>query len=185
MVPEVLMDGLTQNHGFNRVYENGIISVLVAAQNGVWKVTPPDMASNDFVVENIFDFPASDVCAMDLDNDGLLEYGIISPFHGDTFSIYKKYGNTAIKLYQHEKPLDFYHAIYADTFNGVPSFVIGARKKDMDLYRVYFDTTENSLVTELIETGAGSSNVRIVHLDDGDIIMSANRQCDEAVIFRA
>lgn len=181
VVPTVLMEGLTQNHGFNRVCENGKISVLVAAQNGVWKVTPPQEEDDAFQVEQIFDFPVSDVCTLDLDGDGALEYGVISPFHGDTFSVYKKTEDGAVRIYEHPKVLDFYHAIYADTFQGVPTFVIGARKLDMDLYMVSWDGEK--IVTNVLETGAGSSNARIVHTGNGDLIMSANRQKDEAAIY--
>lgn len=183
--PEVLMDGLIQNHGFNRICENGKAAVLVAARSGVWKISPPDSGQTEFGVEQVFDFPASDVCAMDLDGDGALEYGVISPFHGNQFAVYKKAEQGPVKIYEHEKPLDFYHAIYADEFNGVPCFIIGARKLDMDLFRVYFDQKENRVDTELIETGAGSSNARIVHTPAGDLILSANRQKDEAAIFYA
>lgn len=179
--PQVLMEGLTMNHGFNRVYENGKASILVAAKNGVFKVSTPE---GDWRIEQIFNFPVSDVCAYDLDGDGKLEYGILSPFHGDCFSIYKKENDVVTKVYEHVKHLDFYHAIFADTFNGVPSFVIGARREDMDLYRAYYDSDKKEFTIELIETGAGSSNARIIHTEEGDIIMSANRQINEAAIYR-
>ncbi|NBI89384.1 hypothetical protein D3Z45_01990 [Lachnospiraceae bacterium] len=181
--PVVLKDGLFQNHGFNRAYEVGKAFVLVAAKEGVFQVMPPQKDKKEWSVEQIFDFPASDVCALDLDGDGKLEYGIISPFHGEHFSVYKRNGKTAVKIYEHEKKLDFYHAIYADYFCGEPSFVIGARKEDMDLYRVFYNREKGSIETEVIEEGAGSSNARIVHTKAGDIIMSANRQKDEAAIF--
>lgn len=172
------------NHGFNRVYEGKEAKVLIATKNGIFCINTPS-ENEDWKVEQIFDFPASDVCAYDLDGDGILEYGIISPFHGDHFSIYKKKDNQVCKLYEHVKKLDFYHAIYADTLNGQPCFVIGARKEDMDLYRVYYDSERNVYRNEVIEVGAGSSNARIIHTENGDMIMSANRQKDEAAIFTA
>ena len=182
--PRVLVDGLFQNHGFNCVEENGASSVLVASRNGILRVTPPQCGSDDWRVENVADFPASDVCALDLDGDGVLEYGVISPFHGDKFSVYKSENGKLRKIYEHEKPLDFYHAIHADAFLGIPSFIIGARKLDMDLYRV-FCRKDGEVVTELIESGAGSSNAKIVHTENGDLILSANRQKDEAAFYKA
>lgn len=181
--PIVLKEGLTQNHGFNRIYENGQIKILVAARNGVFKVTPPESAGKDWRIDQLFSFPASDVCAYDLDGDGELEYGIISPFHGNCFCVYKLMDGKAVKLYEHEKKLDFYHAIYADKYYGKACFVIGARKEEMDLYFVWYDAAEKKCKTETIEVGAGSSNVRIIHASKGDFIISANRQKDEAAIY--
>lgn len=179
--PRVLMEGLFQNHGFNRLPGKGI--VLIACREGVYQVNAPSGKGAEWNIEKLFDFPASDVCAFDLDGDGELEYGIISPFHGNRFCIYKRTATGIRKLYEHEKPLNFYHAIYADILNGRPVFVIGARKEDMDLYQVFWDESTQKLVSELIETGAGSSNVRIVHTGDKDFIMSANRQKNEAAIY--
>ncbi len=183
VTPFVLKDGLVMNHGFNRIYENGETKILIAAQNGVFKITPPFESGAEWEIEQVFDFPVSDVCAYDLDGDGCLEYGILSPFHGDHFSVYKKVDGMAVKLYEHPKELDFYHAVYADTFEGQPSFIIGARKKDMDLYRVFYNKEQQVYETELIETGAGSSNARIIHTKAGDLILSANRQKNEAAIY--
>lgn len=181
--PKVLMEGLTQNHGFNRMTEDGKEAVLIAAKNGIFKVSPPPKNSQEWCVEKLFDFSASDVCAADLDGDGILEYGVISPFHGNTFSVYKLVNGVPELLYRHQKPLDFYHAICADSYLGTPSFVIGARKLDMDLYRVFFDGNSRKIATELIESGAGSSNAKIIHTEYGDAIISANRQKDEAALF--
>jgi hypothetical protein len=181
--PFVLQEGLFMNHGFNRVSEQGKQNVLIACKNGVFRVVPPQQDKTEWKIERIFDFPASDVCAYDLDLDGKLEYGIISPFHGNTFSVYKKENGKAIQIYQHPKKLDFYHAIFAGEFGREPSFIIGARKGDMDLYRVFYNDRTKKIETVLIETGAGSSNVRIVHTAGGDLIASANRQKNEAAVY--
>ena len=179
----VLADGLYQNHGFNRI--PGTNDVLTSSREGVFRITPPKKGGVSWKIKQIFDFPASDVCALDLDGDGRLEYGIISPFHGNCFRIYRQTPTEMKILYEHPKPLDFYHAIYADTLNGIPVFIAGARKMDMDLYQVFWNAEEGKFCSEIIEAGAGSSNARIVHTAAGDILMSANRQKQEAegVIF--
>lgn len=183
VIPKILKEGLTMNHGFNRVCEYGVEKVLIAAKEGIFKIAPPYRQCKNWKIEHVFGFPASDICALDIDGDGELEYGVLSPFHGDTFSVYKKQDGEAVKIYEHEKHLDFYHAIYAGEYQQQPSFIIGARKKDMDLFRVYYNKETKEIETELIEMGAGSSNVRIIHTSQGDIIMSANRQKDEAAIY--
>lgn len=180
---QLLKEGLTMNHGFNRFNDNGVQGEVIAAKDGVFKVIPPQQGNKEWIMEQVFDFPASDVCAFDLDGDGELEYGIMSPFHGDDFSIYKKVGNEAVRIYQHEKKLDFYHAIFAGKYNGQPCFVIGARKEDMDLYRVFYNEQTKAMEPEVIEVGAGSSNARIIQVKDKSMIMSANRQKDEAAIY--
>lgn len=179
----VLAEGLYQNHGFNRI--PGTNDVLVASCEGVYCITPPKKDSTSWNIKQIFGISVSDVCALDLDGDGTLEYGIISPFHGNCFRIYRQTPDGAEILYEHPKPLDFYHAIYADTLNGTPVFIVGARGMDMDLYQVFWDAKEEKFCSEIIEAGAGSSNARIVHTAAGDILMSANRQKPEAeaVIF--
>lgn len=181
VVPAVWKEGLTKNHGFNRAIHRGKEGVLIAAENGVFAVLPPQTPGGEWTLEQLFDFPASDVCALDLDGDGVQEYGILHPFHGDRFSVYRGTGTQARLLYEHPKPLDFYHAICAGVFQGQPSFVIGARKLDMDLYRVYMEHGE--VAVQMLESGAGSSNARIVSAPGGDLILSANRQRDEAAVY--
>ena len=173
--PEVLMSGLHQNHGFFRDGK----SALVSCREGVFRVTCPS-GSDGWKAEQLFSFPASDVCAIDIDGDGRKEYGIISPFHGNSFLVHREDGT---RIYEHAKPLDFYHAITADTWNGVPVMVIGARKMDMDLYMLAWDREAGRLKPEVIETGSGSSNVRIIHNGQEDLLMTANRQVDEAAFF--
>ncbi len=179
-----LMENLTKNHGFNRGIWKGRESVFIASEEGVFAITPPGGLYKEWSVEQIFSHPVSDVAVMDLDGDGEPEFAILSPFHGSHFDVFKKVDGKYLSVFQYEKQLDFYHAIYADTFNGVPTFVIGARKEDMDLFMVQYDHKNKRFIHHLIDTGAGSSNARIIHTAQGDLIMSANRQIDQAVVYR-
>ncbi|MFV0439099.1 MAG: hypothetical protein ACK5PS_17090 [Desulfopila sp.] len=174
-----------RNHGFNRGRWHGKQAVFVSGDSGVMAVLPPQHGNSEWQIEPIFSFPVSDVAGIDLDGDGETEFALLSPFHGDRFEVLKKRAQEYRSIFNYSKPLDFYHAVYADTFNGVPSFVIGARKNDMDLFLVQYDHRAQKCVSHLIDTGVGSSNARIVHTSDGDLIMSANRQIDEAAIYRA
>lgn len=180
----LLKDNLTKNHGLNRGVWRGVEVDFVATEEGVFAITPPSEENEEWKVEQIFNHPVSDVAAIDIDGDGEIEFALISPFHGNQFDVYKKVEGKYISVFKYDKPLDFYHAIYADTFNGVPSFVIGARKEDMDLFIVQYDKEAKMIKSELIETMAGSSNARIIHTNDGDMIMSANRQINQAAIYR-
>lgn len=181
---QLLKEGLTKNHGFNRGVWNGMEVIFIASEDGVFALTPPQKDKTDWSVEQIFNHPVSDVAAIDLDGDGEVEFALLSPFHGSQFGIYKKVGGHYQSVFTYDKSLDFYHAIYADTFNAVPSFVIGARKEDMDLFLVQYDTHKKIITSHLIDTAVGSSNARIIHTAEGDIIMSANRQIDQAAIYK-
>lgn len=180
----LLHEGLTKNHGFNKGVWGGREVVFVASDEGVLAVIPPEMGKAEWTLEQIFSHPVSDVAAIDLDVDGEVEFALLSPFHGNQFDIFKKIDGEYKSVFQYSKQLDFYHAIFADTFNGVPSVVIGARKEDMDLFLVQYDHNAHKFRSHLIDTAVGPSNVRIVHTDDGDIIMSANRQIGQAAIYR-
>lgn len=179
----VYQDGLIKNHGFSEFEDKGKKGVLVASESGVLAVYPPQAGQSEWTKRQILDFPASDAAAIDMDGDGELEYAVLSPFHGDQFNVYKQVDGQYVSVYKYPKHLDFYHAIWADLFNGVPSMVIGARKEDMDLYLVQYDSVKQAYVSHLIESGAGSSNARILHTEKGDIILSANRQINEAAIY--
>jgi hypothetical protein len=180
----LLKEGLTKNHGFNKgVWGNRKVA-FVASDEGVFAVIPPAAGSAEWTMEQIFSHPVSDVAAIDLDGDGEVEFALLSPFHGNQFDIYKKVGDEYRSVFQYPRQLDFYHAIFADTFNGVPSVVIGARKEDMDLFLVQYDKNEKRFTSHLVDTEVGPSNARIVHTENGDILMSANRQIGQAAIYR-
>lgn len=180
----LLKDGLTKNHGFNSGIWKGKRVIFIAAEEGVFAVIPPQQGKAEWELEHIFTHPVSDVAAIDIDGDGEIEFALLSPFHGNQFDIFKKIDGVYQSVYTYSKSLDFYHAIYADTFNGAPTFVIGARKEDMDLFLVQYDQEHKCLKSVLLDTEVGSSNARIIHTREGDIIMSANRQIDQAAIYR-
>lgn len=180
----VLKDGLYKNHGFNKGIWQGKEAGFIASESGVIAVMPPQDGQKDWEVLEIFDHPVSDVAAIDLDGDGETEFALLSPFHGNQFDVYKKIDGQYRSVFKHPLEMDFYHAIYADTFNGVPTFVIGARKDDMQLYMVQYNKEKNAFESTVLDTGVGPSNARIIHAKDSDIIMSANRQIGEAAIYR-
>ncbi len=180
----VLVEGLTKNHGFNKGQWNGEEVAFIASESGVLAVMPPQQGRKAWKTEEIFDFPVSDVTAIDLDGDGEVEFALLSPFHGSEFDIYKKVDGVYKSVFKYEKAQDFYHAINADTFNGVPTLIIGARKDPMELFMVQYDKEAAEFKSTLIDTQVGPANARIIHTEQGDILMSSNRQIDQAAIYR-
>ncbi len=178
----VLKEGLTKNHGFNKGNWNGKEAAFIATEEGVMAVMPPQ-SGDDWTMEQIFDHPVSDVAVEDLDGDGEVEFALLSPFHGNRFDVYKKVDGEYKSVFTYDVPQDFYHAIYADELNGVPTFVIGARKETMHLFAVQYDQEKKAFFSQLIDEEVGSSNARIIHTEKGDIVMSANRQINQAAIY--
>lgn len=179
-----LVENLTKNHGFNKGKWKGQDVAFIATESGVTAIIPPQQGKDAWSTELIFDFPVSDVAAIDLDGDGEVEFALMSPFHGDQFDVYKKVDGEYKSVFKYEKAQDFYHAINADTFNGVPTFVIGARKDPMDLFMVQYDQEAGEFKSILVETQVGSANARIIHTPEGDVIMAANRQINQAAIYK-
>ncbi len=182
---KTIKDGLFINHGFSIGNLDGKRVALIGSEVGGFAVRPPQNG-NDWEVEKILDFPVSDLAAIDLDGDGEEELAVLNPFHGNHFGIYKRINGVYDCLFEYEKPLDFYHAITADTLNEIPTVVIGARKDDMDLFIVQYDKEKGEYFSQLVDTNVGPANVSICHMTDGtDLIVSSNRQINEAAIYIA
>lgn len=179
----LLKEGLYKNHGFNKGMYADNACVYIASEEGVLAVTPPHGDVSDWTLDQVFTHPVSDVAAIDIDGDGELEYALLSPFHGSEIDIMKKVDGEFKSIYKYPKTMDFYHAIYAAEIGGVPSFVLGARKDDMELYVVQYDKEAKVCKEILLDENVGSSNARIIHTEKGDIVMSANRQIGEAAIY--
>lgn len=132
----VLKDGLTQNHGYSRVTWNGREAAMVGAREGAFIVTPPAAAGQDWTIEQIMDWPVSDLAAIDLDGDGELEIATIEAFHGQYFRIYKLKDGHYERIYEHPEVSEFYHVVVAATLRGRPAFVGGCRRGKMQLFCV-------------------------------------------------
>ena len=178
----VLRDGLFQNHGFNRIDDDGVCKFGVATRDGVFLVTPPQCEGLDWDVRKVLPMDASDVCAMDLDGDGQLEYGLIRPFHGDRFEVYKRVGGQPELVYEYPKRQGFTHAIYAGKVHGVPSFAIGARGGDQEIFLLQYHPDHGYNVCS-VEAGAGPSNVCLASMAGKTLLLAANREKDEAALY--
>lgn len=175
----VIKDGLTKNHGYSRAEWNGKLCGMVTSEEGLFAVYPPDDKDGEWSIETILKRPISDVAILDIDGDGNDEIATIEQFHGNKFIINKKNGDTYDKVY--EKDIEFGHVVYATTLRGKPTFIGAERAGNMDLF--YIQSTDGGFKTEVIERGAGASNVYVINDIDKDIILSANRQVHQAVLY--
>jgi len=180
----VLRDGLDRNHGYSRLERGGAVSGLVTCDQGAFEVAPPAVPGAEWTVTRIMDWPISDIAAVDIDGDGELEFATIEPFHGSFFRVYKKLDGAFRMIYQHPEVSEFYHVAVGATLAGVPVFLGGCRRGRQQLFYVRA-VALNPLVlaAEVIEEGAGPSNVHVVHEPGRDLIVAANREKAEAALY--
>lgn len=180
----VLKDGITQNHGYSRLETPNGVRGLVTGLEGAFEVTPPDGKGGDWTVTQFMDWPISDISAIDLDGDGELEFATIEPFHGSYFRIYKRADGVFKKIFEHPEVTEFYHVVVGTTLAGTPAFIGGCRRGKQQLFYVRADSQDPTRLTlELIEQGVGPSNVYVLHENDRDVIVTANRETDEAALY--
>jgi hypothetical protein len=180
----VLKDGLTQNHGFSRLERDGRVSSLVTCQQGAFEVTAPPQPDAAWQVRQFMDWPISDIAALDIDDDGELEFATIEAFHGSHFRVYKQSGGRYQKVYEHPEVSEFYHVVTGTTLAGQAVFLGGCRRGRQQLFYVHaLQKSPLVLQAEVIEEGVGPSNVHVMHEPGRDIIVSANREKAEAALY--
>ena len=179
-----LKEGLTKNHGYDRLVRDGKMIGLITCEQGAFEVTPPQTADGDWTVEQFMDWPISDISTIDIDGDGELEYATIEPFHGQYFRIYKRIGGKFECIFEHPETTEFYHVVVGATLAGTPVFIGGCRRGKQQLF--YVRATRKApleLEAVVIEEGVGPSNVHVVNEAGRDIIVSANREKAEAALY--
>ena len=171
-----------QNHGFWMAPDRSY--VLVATAAGVFRYTPPAAEGEPWDITCLIVQPTSDICMADFDGDGVDEILTLSPFHGDTLSVW--HAAEAEDTYQlvwtdpERKP--FLHAIWSGELLGEPCAIIGNRKGDRDLFRVHCVDGEYQL--EVIDHDHGPANCWVTTDDDGtQRIIAANRETNEVALY--
>jgi hypothetical protein len=181
---KVLKEGLTKNHGYSRLVRNGSMHGLVTCEEGAFEVVPPQAPGGAWSVTQFMDWPISDIAAIDIDGDGELEFATIEPFHGSYFRVYKKVDGVFRKIFEHPETTEFYHVVVAATLAGTPVFIGGCRRGRQQLFYVRVKPqAPTELDPVLIEEGVGPSNVYVLHENDRDILVSANREKAEAALY--
>ena len=178
----VIYTGITQNHGLTKLGQKGENGILISGKNGVNRLVPPGNIKDEWRVENLINEPTSDCAAADIDGDGNLELGTITPFHGEYFNIYKQVNGSMKKIYVLPGKHEFGHAIWGGEFNGRPVFIVGYRAAGKELYLI--DYADGNIREHLVDKDGGPSNVTVVSSKAGDLICAANRQTDRWTIYK-
>ena len=179
----VIKDNMLKNHGYYRVKENGTDTCIISADCGVFQFIPPENQEGAWTVNQLLDTPASDAVLVDMDEDGEKELAVLSPFHGEKISIYKKQDGQYRQVYEYEKPAEFTHAIYGGSLCGRPALVVGHRKGGRNLILFTYNKEEKKYRSEILDKDCGSANVFHYVKDGRDILISANRETDEVAMY--
>lgn len=180
----VLKENMLKNHGYYRVYEDGVPTSIVSCNEGIYRFTPPAAGESEWKIETLIKTPASDAVLVDLDEDGEKELCVLAPFHGEQVSIYKKQDGAYQKVYELPEPAEFTHAIYGGDLCGRPTFVVGHRKGKRNLMAIRYDKASGSYTTELIDEDRGPANVFHYVKDGADVLIATNREVDEVALYR-
>ncbi len=185
----LIKDSMLKNHGFSKTTHGGHDAAVVGCEEGTFLFDPPAVRGADWTVTQLCDIPSSDSVLMDFDGDGKPELGTISPFHGNSLTIYHldehdryvpqwKYGEP-------EKDTEMIHATWACEILGKPTWIVGWRKGTRDTIAITWDEAKGDYVTEFIDRETGCANAMHFKDKDGvDIIVGTNREIDEVAYYK-
>ncbi|MBU3180487.1 hypothetical protein [Clostridium psychrophilum] len=179
----VIKDGMLKNHGYYKVLEAGVETAVISSENGVFQFTPPEAEESEWEIKQLLNTPSSDAVLVDIDSDGEMELAVLSPFHGDTVTIYKRIEGIYKEMYVHPEPAEFTHAIYGGNLCGKPSVVVGHRQGKKSLFALTYDAEKGKIQCENIDTGCGPANVYHYIKDYKDIIIATNREIGEVAMY--
>lgn len=171
------------NHGFCKVTTPETDVGWIGCREGAFAVTPPAHPDANWSIQQILDFPVSDMAVCDVDGDGRDEIAVLTPFHGNQFHILRQTDAGYEACYTHPAINDFYHAVISGTIHGQKVFVVGARKETAELFLVHWDAEQRTFVSQRIDEGAGPSNVNLFHTPETDVLLCANRQISSAALY--
>lgn len=178
-----IQSGMLKNHGYYKCRENGTDSCVISADSGVYQFFPPETPEESWSQICLLNAPASDAVLVDLDEDGEKELAVLSPFHGDKVSIYKKSDGQFKKVYEYGKSVEFAHAIYGGRLCGREALVVGHRKGERNLLAFLWNKERQEYYTEVIDCDCGSANVFHYEKDGKDFLVSANREVNEVALY--
>ena len=177
-----LKSGLYKNHGFAVHAEaDGSTFAVVGTENGVFKVDPPAEKGGEWNCECLLEVPASDMLYLDFDGDGERELLVLSPFHGDTVSVYKRQNGSFVKVWEREKKMPFIHAIDGAFVNGRWCAFTGNRQEDRDLIMICFENGEYQV--SVLDQGSGPANCMFYTFNGENRLLAANRETDEIAVY--
>lgn len=179
----IIKDGMFKNHGYYKIFEDGINKAIISCEQGVFKFTPPENKHANWDIEQLLDTPASDAVLIDIDEDGEKELFVISPFHGNSIDVYKKIDNKFTKVYTYDNHPDFSHSIFAGLMCNKPVVIIGHREADRNLILFEYDKKKKKYSYQFIDSNCGSANIYSFKQDGKEFLVSTNREINEVALY--
>ncbi len=184
----LVMDGMLKNHGFAKLSWAGHDAGLVGCEQGTFLFEPPAVRGAAWEVSQVLDIPSSDSVLLDLDGDGKLELGCISPFHGASLTIYHLDGDGCYvpqwKYPAPERDTEMIHATWADTICGKPTWVVGWRKGTRETIAITWDEQAGTYRCDVLDSQTGCANaLHFVSAAGQDVVVAANREIDEIALY--
>ena len=176
-------DGLTHNHGYTRSIKNGEIRSVISCDEGVFLVTPPAQPGKEWSTVHLLKEPTSDAVLIDLDGDGADELLTVSPFHGDTLSVWHLVAGVYQKVYEYPEKLPFLHAISAGVVYGRPMVFVGHRAGRRTLFGFYYNGTQNRYAFDVLDENTGAANCLLFSRGGHPALLVTNREIDEVAIY--
>lgn len=171
--------GFYRNHGYYKVEKDGKQIGYFTSDQGIIKLTPH--VDKDWEIEKVLDGMIGEVALMDINGDGKDELMTIEPFHGQIMKIYQETEEGYQEVFKYPYEVDFAHTLVGNTLNGVPCFVGGVRRMNCELFVITYEDGEYKV--QLVDEGAGPSNLMVGHLADRDFIISANHTRNESAVY--
>ena len=175
---EILVHDLYRNHGMTKTVVNGIDTICISGESGIYAIVPS--GNNSWEVRQLFDREASEFAFFDLDDDGEEELVIIEPFHGNSLSLYKYEDEKWIKYYS--SPLSFGHGLSTGIFKNQRVIVVGNRR-DSESLEMHVVTALDKVEKYIIEEHAGPTQTKIISHGNEDYILSSNQLKNEVVLY--
>lgn len=178
-----IMHHLYHNHGYYRAPYQGKMSAYVTSDEGVFVFTPPQQKKDTWHIEHIIKTRVSDVAVYDIDGDGFDEILSIEPFHGNTMHLYKLIDGIYQIVYTVDRPIEFAHAMEGTTLRGQRAFVCGIRRLNQELFYIIYDHELKQYQIIDIEKNVGPANIKMIHLQDRELIVAANNTIHQAAVY--
>ena len=181
-----IKDNLLKNHGYSAIRVDGHDAAVVGCEEGTFLFIPPASPDQPWEIRHLCGVPASDSVLVDFDGDGQLELGTISPFHGNSITIYHldAHGNYVPqwKYPCPESETEMVHATWAGTLLGRPAWVVGWRKGTKNTIAITYEN--GAYQTAFIDQNTGCANLMHFAGRDGkDVLVATNREIDEAAMY--
>ena len=179
---EPILENVRKNHGMHLNSLNGVDSVFISGQEGLYQILVPSEPQDKWQVNHLIDHEISDIYLGDIDADGIDEIVTIEPFHGNKLVIYKYLKERWISVYQTD--LSFGHVVWIGNIQGRPAIIAGNRDNDKELVLLRPKSNNlNEMERLVIDKAIGPTQIAVIKRDGLDLILSANNGIGQVALY--